>query len=258
MSRARAARPRRSIRLRFASVYSTHVWLAAAGELLLSVIIPTLNAAGVLSATVDGVQAGQGVLALEILVADGGSIDDTRLIATQKDVIFLEAPRGRGQQLAKAAAETAGDWLLFLHADTRLSPGWWDAAKAFIADPRNEHRAGYFRFRLDDDARAARLLEVLVRWRCRLFGLPYGDQGLLISRAFYEALGGYKRIPLMEDVDLAARIGRRNLRPLNARALTSPEKYRRDGYLLRPLRNLVCLGLYSVGVSPRYIAGLYR
>lgn len=225
---------------------------------MLSVIIPTLNAAGVLAPTLEGIQCGQGELALEILVTDGGSIDSTRLIALQQNVIFLEAPRGRGQQLAAAAAEAAGDWLLFLHADTRLSAGWWDAVKAFVADARNQRRAGYFRFRLDDNARAARLLEILVRWRCRLFGLPYGDQGLLISRAFYEALGGYKRIPLMEDVDLVGRIGRRNLRRLNARATTSPEKYRRDGYLVRPLRNLLCLGLFSLGVSPRYISGLYR
>ncbi len=225
---------------------------------MLSVIIPTLNAAGVLAPTLEGIQCGQGELALEILVTDGGSIDSTRLIALQQNVIFLEAPRGRGQQLAAAAAEAAGDWLLFLHADTKLSAGWWDAVKTFVADARNQRRAGYFRFRLDDNTRAARLLEILVRWRCRLFGLPYGDQGLLISRAFYEALGGYKRIPLMEDVDLVGRIGRRNLRRLSARATTSPEKYRRDGYLVRPLRNLLCLGLFSLGVSPRYISGLYR
>lgn len=221
-------------------------------------IIPTLNAAAVLARTVDNVQAGESVLALEILVTDGGSIDDTRLVADRKNVIFLEAPRGRGQQLVKGAAQAAGDWLLFLHADTRLAPGWWDAAKTFITDPRNQYRAGYFRFRLDDDARAARLLESLVHWRCRLFGLPYGDQGLLISRDFYESLGGYKGIPLMEDVELAGRIGRRHLRMLNARAVTSAAKYRRDGYLWRPLRNLLLLGLYNLGVSPRYLSARYR
>lgn len=225
---------------------------------MLSVIIPTLNAASVLAATLDGVQAGRAVLPLEVLVADGGSIDATRLIAERNGVILLDAPRGRGPQMAVAAAEAAGDWCLFLHADTRLGPGWWEPVRAFIADSRNARRAGYFRFRLDDDARAARVIEAVVRWRCRLIGLPYGDQGLLISRSFYEALGGYKRIPLMEDVDLVGRIGSRNLRMLNANAVTSAEKYRRDGYLVRPCRNLVCLGLFSLGVSPRYIAGLYR
>lgn len=225
---------------------------------MLSVIIPTLNAASVLAATLNGVRAGQSVLPLEVLVADGGSIDATRLIAEQNGVILLNAPRGRGQQMGVCASDAAGDWFLFLHADTRLSPGWWEPVRAFIADTRNVRRAGYFRFRLDDNARAARVIEAFVRWRCRLIGLPYGDQGLLISRSFYESLGGYKRIPLMEDVDLVSRIGRRNLRALNAHAVTSAEKYRRDGYLIRPLRNLLCLGLFSLGVSPRYIASLYR
>lgn len=103
-----------------------------------------------------------------------------------------------------------------------------------------------------------RVLEATVLWRCRVLALPYGDQGLLISRGFYEELGGYRAVPLMEDVDLVRRIGRRRLRALPARAVTSAEKYRRDGYLIRPLRNLLCLGLYSVGVPPRYIESIYR
>ncbi len=88
--------------------------------------------------------------------------------------------------------------------------------------------------------------------------LPYGDQGLLISRQFYDMLGGYKRIPLMEDVDIVRRIGRRRLVALGATALTSAEKYQRDGYIVRPLANLLLLGLYRVGVSPRYIFSMYR
>jgi hypothetical protein len=130
--------------------------------------------------------------------------------------------------------------------------------EAFTADPENQLRAGYFRFALDDEATAARLLEYAVAGRSRLLGLPYGDQGLLIGRGFYESLGGFKRIPLMEDVDMVRRIGRRHLQALDVVALTSAERYRRDGYLRRPLRNLFCLGLYSVGVSPKRIDTLYR
>jgi hypothetical protein len=114
------------------------------------------------------------------------------------------------------------------------------------------------RFRLDDRALAARLVERAVALRSGLFRLPYGDQGLVIGRAFYEELGGYARIPLMEDVDIVRRIGRRRLSVLNAAALTSAERYRRDGYLLRPLRNLACLALYKAGVSPRTISSLYH
>lgn len=225
---------------------------------MLSIIIPTLNSNLSLGRTLDAIAAAKNEIACEVIVADGGSIDETRFTATKGETIFLEFQRGRGRQLADGAAAAAGDWLLFLHADTRLGAGWARAVEAFIADPENQLRAGYFRFALDDEATAARLLEYAVAGRSRLLGLPYGDQGLLISRGFYESLGGFKRIPLMEDVDMVRRIGRRHLEALDVVALTSAERYRRDGYLRRPLRNLFCLGLYSVGVSPKRIDTLYR
>ena len=225
---------------------------------MLSIIIPTLNSNLSLGRTLDAIAAAKNEIACEVIVADGGSIDETRFTATKGEAIFLEFQRGRGRQLAGGASAAAGDWLLFLHADTRLGAGWAPAVEAFIADPENRFRAGYFRFALDDEATAARLLEYAVAGRSRLFGLPYGDQGLLIGRGFYERLGGFKRIPLMEDVDMVRRIGRRHLAALDVVALTSAERYRRDGYLRRPLRNLFCLGLYSVGVSPKRIDALYR
>jgi rSAM/selenodomain-associated transferase 2 len=224
---------------------------------VLSVIIPTLNAGNILRITLDTLAAATS-LPHEVIVADGGSIDDTAVIATEGAAIFLETPRGRGRQLAAGAEAAAGEWLLFLHSDTRPQAGWAEAISAFVADPANRYRAGFFRFALDDKARAARLLERIVRLRSSVFGLPYGDQGLLISRAYYEQLGGYKRLPLMEDVDIVRRIGRKQLRALPATAITSAEKYRRDGYLLRPLRNVLMLGLYAAGVSPSYLSTHYR
>lgn len=225
---------------------------------MLSVVIPTLNAAGVLSETLRCLAQTDCEIPLEVIVADGGSVDDTALLAERDGAILIEAPRGRGRQLARGAQAAGGDWFLFLHADTRLSPTWAQTVRTFIADSRNRRRAGYFHFRLDDKGWSVRALEAAVLWRCRVLALPYGDQGLLISRNFYEELGGYRAVPLMEDVDLVRRIGRRHLRALSARAVTSSEKYRRDGYLFRPLRNLLCLGLYSLGVPPRYIETIYR
>ena len=87
--------------------------------------------------------------------------------------------------------------------------------------------------------------------------LPYGDQGLLISASFYPALGGFRPLPLMEDVDLVRRLGRRRLAPIAAQIIASARRYRRDGYFRRPLRNLLCLSLYFVGVPPTRIARLY-
>ena len=226
---------------------------------MLSIIIPTLNAATVLKSTLASFSSSPShSVAHEIIVADGGSIDDTIAVAMDGGAIVLETTRGRGLQLAAGAAAAAGDWLLFLHADTRPQRGWWDTVAAFTADASNHSVAAYFVFSLDDTTWAARLIERMVRLRSSVFGLPYGDQGLLIHRRHYERIGGYRTVPLMEDVDLVRRIGHRNLRALAATALTSAEKYRRDGYLLRPLINLCMLGLYAAGVSPHHLSRLYR
>ena len=126
-----------------------------------------------------------------------------------------------------------------------------------MADPANARRGAAFRFALDDPALAARRVEALVAWRCRLFGLAYGDQGLLIAREFYQSLGGFKPLALMEDVDLVRRIGHRRIVILEAKATTSAARYQRTGYVRRSLRNMACLGLYLLGVDGRVIARLY-
>src|SRR5262249_17936588 len=128
----------------------------------------------------------------------------------------------------------------------------------FVAGPAAATQAAYFTLALGDDSAAARRLEHLVDWRCRVFALPYGDQGLLISRALYDAVDGFRPLPLMEDVDLVRRLGRARLLPLGAPIEASARRYRRDGYLRRPLRNLFCLSLYFAGVPPHRIVGLYR
>ena len=224
----------------------------------LSIIIPTLDAAAPLPATLAALAEGQARgLIREILVADGGSRDATAALAQERGARVVAAPRGRGAQLAAGGAAAAGAWLLFLHADTRLGPGWAASVAGFIGDPGNAGRAGYLRFRLDDAGAAARRVEAAVAWRCRRLALPYGDQGLLIAAPLYRAVGGFRPLPLMEDVDLARRLGRRRLAPLAADALTSAARYRRDGYVVRPLRNLGCLALYFLGLPPRLILRLY-
>ena len=224
----------------------------------LSVIIPTLNAAASLRRSLPSLAAFSALSMLhEVILADGGSTDTTARIAEESGAQLVSSQRGRGNQLAAGAAQATGDWLLFLHADTVLDPGWEKAVRAFMEDPDNANRIGYFGFRLDDASPGARWLEAAVAIRCRLLRLPYGDQGMLMSRALYHRLGGFRPIPLMEDVDFIRRAGRRRMAALGTQATTSAERYQQDGYLLRPMRNLFCLTLYFLGVSPRAIAKLY-
>jgi rSAM/selenodomain-associated transferase 2 len=220
-----------------------------------SVVIPTLNAAEALPSLLNTLSSAPPLR--EIIIADGGSVDQTIALAKAAKARVVAAPRGRGSQLAAGGAVAAGGWLLFLHADCRPAPGWPAAVAAFLEAPSAQGRAGYFDFALDDTASAARRLERIVAWRCRVLALPYGDQGLLISRSLYDAVGGFTRLPLMEDVDLVRRLSRRRLSRIGVCCVASARRYRRDGYWRRPLRNLFCLSLYFAGMPPERIARLY-
>ena len=222
----------------------------------LSVIIPTLDAAAAIGATLEAL-TGEATALGEIIIADGGSRDATMNIAAAQGANFVAAEPGRGHQLMAGAAAATGRWYLFLHADTVLERGWSEDIDRFIRHPDNVRRAAYLRFTLDDNARAARRLEAMVAWRSRVLGLPYGDQGLLISAEFYDALGGFKPLALMEDVDMVRRIGRRRLAMLDVRARTSASRFQRSGYMARSLRNLSCLTLYFLGIPIPLIARVY-
>lgn len=218
----------------------------------LSVVIPTLNAADSLAATLAALDPAD-----ETIVVDGGSRDGTVALARELGARVIETAPGRGGQLAAGAVAATADWLLFLHADTVLSPGWRVVVDAHLSSPRAAQRAACFRFRLDDGSPQARRLERWVALRVAVLALPYGDQGLLIHRALYDSVGGYRPLPLMEDVDLVRRLGRRRLTVLNASAVTSARRWRRDGWLRRSARNLLCLALFHIGVPAERIARLY-
>jgi len=220
----------------------------------LSVIIPTLDAGqalpACLAALFEGLHAG---IIREVIVTDGGSRDATRRIAEAAGAVIVTGPASRGGQLRRGAAAAGGAWLLILHADTVLPEGWAGA----VAARMETGGAAAFRLGFDAGGMAARLVAGWANLRTVAFGLPYGDQALLVSRRDYEAAGGYRDIPLMEDVALARALGVR-IALLPLAVTTSAARYRRDGWLRRGGRNLWLLARYLAGADPERLAARYR
>lgn len=225
---------------------------------MIAVVIPTLNAAQELPRSLAPLVAGAArELVKEVIVADGGSSDETVSIGEASGCRVVPSAAGRGRQLRAGAAAAKAPWLLFLHADTALGEGWVEEAGRFVAAPRAQHRAAAFELAFDDASAPARRVIFWARLRARWLKLPYGDQGLLISRFLYDALGGYADIPLMEDVEFVRRIGARRLTVLRSQAVTSAEKYRRDGYQRRSWRNIVLVARFLAGADPAALARAY-
>ena len=225
---------------------------------MLSVIIPVLDPDQRFIAVLDAVDRELSGLGADIIISSAGMSPDIAAICADRGAKVIDAPKGRGQQLALGAASARQPWLLFLHADTILLPGSGSLLAVFLMDPVNEGRAGWFRLAFDDDGTGAQRVARLANWRSRRLGLPYGDQSLFLSRALYDSVGGYEHLPLMEDVDLVRRLGRHRLVELNGDVETSAERYRDGGYWLRPIRNLSCLGLYLCGAPMAWIERIYR
>jgi rSAM/selenodomain-associated transferase 2 len=211
----------------------------------ISVIIPTLDADADLPYSLNGLGEGlEAGLIRELIGSDGGSTDATLDLAETAGAAIVTGPPGRGAQLARGAAAASAPWLLFLHADTRLLPGWTTPAINHLSGDR----AGWFKLAFRANGLAPRMAEVWANLRARA-GLPYGDQGLLIRRDIYDAAGGYRDLPLMEDLAFARAL-RGRLTGLDATAETSAERYLRDGWLRHGARNLSRQIRYLCGRDP--------
>ncbi|MEM1087351.1 MAG: TIGR04283 family arsenosugar biosynthesis glycosyltransferase [Pseudomonadota bacterium] len=223
----------------------------------LSIIIPALNAAGdlplCLASLMPGLEAG---LIREVLVIDGGSIDDTPRIAESTGATLLTSPqKGRAAQLRHGANNARNNWFLFLHADTALSRDWPERTRDHIQTYQN--KAATFALAYRSDHPMAKTVAARANWRARTLGLPYGDQGLLISRKLYTEVGGYPDTRFMEDVQIVRAIGKSRLRHLSAEARTSAAKYERDGWRKRSWHNTWLITRYLLGASPDKLAKRY-
>jgi rSAM/selenodomain-associated transferase 2 len=225
---------------------------------MLSVIIPVLDPDDRLALVLASIEAELGGLASEVIVVSAGMTAEIRVICQSKAAKIVDAKPGRGHQLAEGAELAASSWLLFLHADSVLTKGCGSLAATFLMDPVNEDRAAWFQLSFDDQGAGPNRVSNAANWRSKTFGLPYGDQGLLISKSLYNLTGGYSDLPLMEDVDLVRRLGRTRLVGLQGQVETSAERYQRGGYWWRPARNLFCLFLFYCRAPIGLIDRIYR
>jgi rSAM/selenodomain-associated transferase 2 len=216
----------------------------------ISVVIPSLDEEDHVAAAVRSVREDA-----EVIVVDGGSADGTREAAAAAGATVMVSARGRGVQLHAGARAARGDWIVFLHADTRLERGWAAALRSLPTDVVG----GAFRLALDPPRPAYRLIDAGVALRCRLFRLPYGDQGIFARRDVYGRIGGFRPLPLMEDVDLVRRLARAG--PLafpSVRAFTSARRWERQGVLATTLKNWALAVLYALGASPETLVRAYE
>ena len=220
----------------------------------LSIVIPVLNDAEPLGRLLTLLPPDAQV---DIVIVNGGEPDDRlTAICHRPDVRLLTSAPGRGCQMNVGAAAATGRWIVFLHADTRLPPQWSDEIRRVSADP--DVVGGSFRFQLDSAAWQARVIERAVGRRVRWLDLAYGDQALFVRRDIFDALGGYREWPLMEDVDFVRRLRRAGrLYHSQQPALTSARRWERDGWWRRSAKNVILQALFFAGVSPERLAHWY-
>ena len=222
--------------------------------LFLSIVIPTLNEAAQIETTLRGLAALRST-EVELIVADGGSGDATCALARPLCDALISSPRGRAAQMNAGAAQARGANLLFLHADTTLPSGALDAVKNSL----QSHSWGRFDVRLDGAHPLLRIVETMMNARSRFTGIATGDQAIFVRRDAFEAVGGFAELPLMEDIDLSAKLKKRGPPAcLRARVVTSARRWESRG-VLRTIGLMWGLrAAYFFGVSPETLARWYR
>ena len=201
----------------------------------ISIIIPTINEASNLPLLLSDLSSIQ--KEGEIIIVDCGSEDKTIDIANIYGTkVFISKERNRGLQLDIGAKNSKGEWLIFLHADTRLTQDWFKKIKSFLKV--NKQSIYYFEFKINHKKIIYRVLEILVNFRSKFFKQPYGDQGLIIHRTTYFKNNGFRKIPLMEDVDFLRRLNKKkDLKQLNLPIFISARKWERTNIFHQAIKN---------------------
>ncbi len=223
-----------------------------------SFIIPVYRENPMIKLAIDHIKSLQDSADTEIIVVDGEPAASTLKEIKNTDVKKIVSTKGRGNQLNSGAAEASGDILIFLHADTRLPMNSLHLIATAMED--KTFIGGAFNLGIDSERFSFRVIEKMASWRSRLTRIPYGDQAIFIRRDYFQGLGGFKDIPIMEDVELMRRIKRRRgkINILKDKIKTSPRRWETEGIVFCTLRNWFLLTLYLLGAKPETLAKFYR
>jgi rSAM/selenodomain-associated transferase 2 len=220
----------------------------------ISVIIPALNEAGQIEGAVQSALKNSGGLEVEVIVADGTSADETARIAQKTGALVVSTEASRGLQMNHGATRASGDILIFLHADTRLPANWARAVVEALKKPGIS--GGAFSLSIDDAGWRLRVVERLSLFRARYLGLIYGDQAIFTTRETFNEIGGFKNLPLFEELDYVMKLRRKGrVIVLTDSVVTSARRWVNSGIVSNTLRNWFLLCLYKLGFNPR---SLYR
>tara|TARA_B110000238_G_scaffold155968_1_gene168677 strand:+ start:263 stop:955 length:693 start_codon:yes stop_codon:yes gene_type:complete len=219
-----------------------------------TLVIPTYNAEKTIKTTLSHASK----VFQKIIIVDAHSKDLTKEICKNYNTQFFTSKKNRGMQLKLGGDKSNTNWIFFLHADSILQNNAIDEIAKFISVDENNYRAAAFKLKFNQKHLYAFCLSKIVSFRSKYFKLPYGDQGLIISKTFYNKIGGFKALPIMEDVEIIKNIGFKNIRILDSYIITDSIRYKTQGWLIRPFINLYCLSLYFLGFNINLINKIYN
>lgn len=223
-----------------------------------SIIIPVLHEPDSINPLLHSLSQQHAHEQCEVIVVDGSATRDTINVINTEQVIALASGAGRARQMNAGAAVARGEILIFLHADTRLPANALSAIRTVLAN--NQYVGGAFDLGIGSDRLVFKVIAVVASYRSRLTRIPYGDQAHFLLKDYFAAIGGYREVPVMEDVELMHRIKKRGEKIciIPDKVSTEPRRWEEEGIVYCTVRNWILAVLYFLGVSPYTLRQYYR
>jgi rSAM/selenodomain-associated transferase 2 len=222
-----------------------------------SIIIPVLHESKIINILLDSLEQLERDKSFEIIVVDGSLTQDTLQVIRDKNVKKYACPQGRGRQMNEGAAHATGDILIFLHADTFLPPNVLSLIQTALEN--KQYVGGAFTLQIQSQTLFFRIIAAITTFRCRITRAPYGDQVIFLRKPYFDTIGGYANMPLMEDVELMRRIKKKKgqIIILPTPVITSDRRWHQEGLLYTLLRDNGIIFLYWCGISAEKLAKFY-